>query len=121
MRSLWDVIDEIREKPEDTRRRYMFAYVSVTMLVVIGIWLVTVQESLHSVATVRSVENLKDQAGQALPGLGMRSLSELLEKGERLDLGGGAPAPAEDFFESEMRAKDGKDTTEEMKAAEAEK
>lgn len=47
MRSLWDTIDEIREKPEEIRRRYMFGYVSVTMLLIVGIWLISVQESFH--------------------------------------------------------------------------
>ena len=105
MRSLWDIIDEIREKPEHIRRRYMFGYVSMTMVLIGGIWVISVQESFRSVVTTSSVEDMKERTSQILPGsLGTQSLSELLEKGEVLDAGSD-PASVEDFFESEMRAK----------------
>lgn len=105
MRSLWDTIDEIREKPEDIRRRYMFGYVSVTMLLIVGIWLISVQESFRSMADTESLDVVKDRATQSLPGsLGTQSLSELFEKGEKLDASS-TSVPVEDFFESEMRMK----------------
>lgn len=105
MRSLWDIIDEIREKPEAVRRRYMFAYVSVTMVLIVGIWFISVQESFRSVAVTDTVDDMKNQASRILPGSsGVTSLSELLEKGESLDVVS-EPVPIEDLFESEMRAK----------------
>lgn len=105
MRSLWDTIDEIREKPEEVRRRYMFGYVSVTMLVIVGIWFISVQESFRSVAETKGMDDLKEQASRVLPSSsGARSLSELFEKGEKLETGS-TPVPAEDFFENEMRTK----------------
>lgn len=105
MRSLWDIIDEIREKPEAVRRRYMFVYVSVTMVLVVGIWFISVQESLRSVAVTDTVDDMKNQASRILPGSsGAASLSELLERGDRLDAVS-EPAPTEDLFESELRAK----------------
>jgi hypothetical protein len=106
MRSLWDAIDEIREKPEGIRRRYMLGYVSLTMVLVVGIWLISVQESFRSAGMTESAEDMKNQAGQILPSSsGTKSLSELFENGEALDAGN-TSVPTEDFFENEVRAKD---------------
>ncbi len=109
MRSLWDTIDEIREKPEGIRRRYMFGYVAVTMFLVLGIWLISLRESLNSVEKMDAdTEHIKNQATQILPGpAGARSLSDLLKDDEQLNAGNPAVS-AEDFFESEMRAKEEK-------------
>lgn len=109
MRSLWDTIDEIREKPEGIRRRYMFGYVAVTMLLVLGIWLISLRESLDSVEKMGAdTEHIKNQAAQILPGpAGARSLSDLLKDGEQLNVGN-PDVSAEDFFESEMRVKEEK-------------
>lgn len=105
MRSLWDTIDDIREKPEGIRRRYMFGYVSVAMVLILGIWFISVQEGLRSISSTSGMEDIKNQASQVLPSSsGAKSLSELLEKGEKLNAEN-SPIPTEDFFESEMRAK----------------
>lgn len=110
MRSLWDTIDEIREKPEGIRRRYMFGYVAVTMFLVLGIWLISLRESLDSVGKMGAdAERIKNQAAQqVLPGpAGARSLSDLLKDDEQLNAGNPAVS-AEDFFGSEIRAKEEK-------------
>ncbi|MBP7811371.1 MAG: hypothetical protein KA054_00815 [Candidatus Moranbacteria bacterium] len=105
MRSLWDIIDKVREKPESIRRRYMFVYVSMTMILVVGIWFISVQESFRSVGATDTVDDMKNQAAQILPSpSGATSLSELLEKGEKLEAVG-EPLPMEDLFESEIRTK----------------
>ncbi|MBP6889652.1 MAG: hypothetical protein KBC83_01205 [Candidatus Moranbacteria bacterium] len=113
MRSLWDTIDEIRQKPEDIRRRYMFGYVSVTMVLILGIWFVSVQEGLRSMAETNGIEDIKNQVVPVLPSSPdtTKSLSELLEKGEKLNAGSES-LPVEDFFENEMRTKNQGDSEE---------
>ncbi len=114
MRSLWDTINEIREKPEEIRRRYMFGYVSVTMLLIVGIWFISVQESFRLVVETNSLRDVTSGASKMLPGSpGTQSLTELFEKGEQLEAGV-APVPAEDFFESEIRMKHQKNETKTM-------
>ncbi len=101
MRSVWDMIDDVREQPEAVRRRYMYGCVAATMVFVLGIWLLSVSESFRSVAI--EAPELKEQATQVLPKPDASSLSGLLEQGKTLrveDTG----AQAKDFFETELRA-----------------
>lgn len=101
MRSVWDMIDDVREQPETVRRRYMYGCVAATMVFVIGIWLLSVSESFRSVAV--EAPELQEQAAQVLPKPDTASLSGLLEQGKTLrveDKG----AKADDFFETELRA-----------------
>lgn len=100
MRSVWDMIDDVREQPEAVRRRYVYGCVAATMIFVLGIWLLSVSESFRSVAI--EAPELKEQAAQVLPKPDTPSLSGLLEQGKTLrveDTG----AQAKDFFETELR------------------
>lgn len=95
------MIDEVREKPERERQWYVYGCVAATMVLVLGIWLLSVTESFHSVAS--ETPALKEQVMQALPqSPDTTSLSGLLEQGKSLqvpDKGVGA----EDFFESQLQ------------------
>ena len=101
MRSVWDMIDDVREQPEAVRRRYMYGCVTATMVFVLGIWLLSVSASFRSVSV--ETPELKEQAAQVLPKPDTSTLSGLLEQGRplRVDDRG---AKAEDFFEAELRA-----------------
>lgn len=102
MRSIGDIIGDIRQKPEAIRVRYMYGCVVVTMLFILGIWFLSITESFRSIAT--EAPEIKDQAAQAFPKSddSTDSLSELLEKGKTLDVGG-TNQQAEDFFETSLQ------------------
>ncbi len=100
MSSVWDMIENVRQKPETVRRRYMYVWVGVTMLLVFGIWFLSVTESFHTVAT--EAPELKDQAAQIVPKPDTSSLSGLLEQGKSLQVDD-ARSKAEDFFETQLQ------------------
>lgn len=101
MRSVWDMIDDVREQPEAVRRRYMYGCVTATMVFVVGIWLLSVSESFRSVAV--EVPELQEQASQVLPKPDTSTLSGLLEQGKTLRVDDKG-AKSQDFFETELRA-----------------
>lgn len=101
MRSVWDMIDEVREQPEEVRRRYMYGCVTLTMVFILGIWLLSVSESFRSVAI--EAPELKEQASQVLPKPDTSSLTGMFEQGKTLKVDDKG-AQAEDFFETELRA-----------------
>lgn len=114
MRSVWDMIDEVREQPEAVRRRYMYGCVATTMVFVLGIWLLSVSESFRSVAV--EAPELREQAAQVLPKPDTSTLSGLIEQGKTLQVDDKG-AKAEDFFETELRATSEAVYEEEMPAA----
>jgi hypothetical protein len=50
MKSLQEKIEEIRQKPEHIRFRYVMVLVSVTMVVMVMIWLLSVQRNFSEMS-----------------------------------------------------------------------
>lgn len=68
-------IEEIRQKPENIRRRYAIGMVAVVMLVVFGIWVIGLRESLgggvaSDAETVRDAFSPDPSSTPANPGYG---------------------------------------------------
>jgi len=45
---IFEKIDQIREKPEHIRRLYVWFFVAIFMLLIIGIWFISLKSSLNS-------------------------------------------------------------------------
>lgn len=81
MSSISEKINAIRQEPEQVRRRYVVICVSVTMVFVVGIWLLSVSESV-----TRTAEDLPQALEQSKKEMtsGVPSLSDMLEQSSPL-------------------------------------
>ena len=57
-------IDEIREKPEHIRRMYVWLCVAVFMILVIGLWFISLKSSLKNSVQADNQENKLDIMGE---------------------------------------------------------
>lgn len=74
--SLWEKIEAIRQEPEPVRRRYVVLSVSVSMVIIVGIWLLSVSESLST--TAKEIPQAVDEGKKNLGGV--PSLNDLFEQ-----------------------------------------
>ena len=70
MVNIFDKIDQIREKPEYIRRRYVWLFVTIFMFLIIGIWIISLKSSLmNSGASIKDANRLDitgaDQTGNS--------------------------------------------------------
>ncbi len=70
-------IEAIQSEPEAVRFRYLMICLTVSMLFIVGIWLITVKEGFETIS------GGAEEVGPLLPdtGLGTRSLEDLMEGG----------------------------------------
>ena len=106
MRSIEEVIEEVKQKPEAMRRRYMYGCVAVAMVIVIAIWLLSVMQSFQSAS--EDVTAVKNQVTNTFPKTPETpSLSDIAEQGKRLQINGGSPAEqaTQNYFDTEIQKK----------------
>jgi len=76
--NLWEKIEEIRQKPEEARMRYVFFSLFVSMLFVFGIWMLSLEESVQNVKNAISKPSYDKLP--SLPTEEKESLNTLLQK-----------------------------------------
>lgn len=96
--SLQKKIEEIRREPEAVRMRYVTLGVSFSMVLIVGIWLLAVQESVSTVA--KDIPTVL-QNGKELTG-GAPSLNDLFEQAAPLRIEEDA-MKGKDFFDQRVR------------------
>jgi len=67
---IFEKIEQIREKPEHIRRRYVFICVTISMVLVFGIWMMSLKNSFNSsekiikeedrVQMIQEIEKIKE-------------------------------------------------------------
>jgi len=103
--SLQEKIEALRREPEHVRRRYVLISVSFSMILIIGIWLLSVQDSVTTAAN--SLPEALEQ-GRELTG-GAPSLNELFQGSSPLRLEE-KPINGSEFFNQQMNGGTGMPT-----------
>jgi hypothetical protein len=102
--NIWEKIEEARRQPEPVRMRYALICIAVSMLFVIGIWMLSVRESFHSVSrdVPQAIEKGKRLAPDAAPS---PSLSDMLKQASPLRVDSGEETTGDQFFQDQMKAR----------------
>ena len=100
-RSLWEKIDSIRQQPEHIRMRYVLGCLFVSMLFILGIWLLSVGESFRSISEETPSAALSGKA--LLPKDPVPSLSDLLEKATPLRVENQSAEGNTDYFDEQFQ------------------
>ena len=100
--SLQRKIEAVRQEPEHIRRRYAMICVSFSMLLIFGIWLLSVQDSVTTAA--QDVPKALER-GKGLTG-GAPSLNDLFEQAAPLKVDGKSVEGSE-FFEQQLDGRSG--------------
>ena len=99
----WNIqnwIEEVKEKPEHIRQRYVFGCVAVSMFFVIIVWSLTVTEGFK-----RTMVETKGATNDGiLPKPSDFSLNELLSGEKSLDVN--KPKSSEEFLREQMESRD---------------
>lgn len=71
-RGLWEKVEWIREQPEHIRMRYVLGCLLVSMIFIVGIWILSLNESLQNVSRTgpAPVENSRGVGSDSAPSLG---------------------------------------------------
>lgn len=75
-------VEKVREKPEHIRRRYVFLCAIISMILILGVWFLTVTESFQAVST--ETGNAVDNTRSILPKPSNFSLDQFLNNKESL-------------------------------------
>jgi hypothetical protein len=100
--SLQRKIEAVRQEPEHIRRRYVMICVSFSMLLIFGIWLLSVQDSVTTAA--QDIPKALER-GKGLTG-GAPSLNDLFEQAAPLKVDGQGIEGSE-FFEQQLDGRSG--------------
>jgi hypothetical protein len=100
--SLQKKIEAIRRQPELVRKRYVMICVSFSMVVIFGIWLLSVQDSVTT--AVKDIPGALEK-GKGLTG-GAPSLNDLFEQSAPLRVDNQGVSGSE-FFDRELNGKSG--------------
>ena len=102
--NIWEKIEEVRRQPEPVRMRYALICIAVSMLFVIGIWMLSVNESFHSVS--RDVPQAIEKGKQLAPGATPApSLSDMLKQASPLRVDSSEETTGDQFFQDQMKAR----------------
>jgi len=102
--SLSEKIEAIRREPEHIRVRYVVLCVSVSMVFIVGIWLLSIEDSVSTVA--RDIPQAVEQGKNIAPGA--PSLSDLFEQAAPLRVGvEEKKIEGSEFFEQQLGGQKG--------------
>jgi hypothetical protein len=105
---IWKKIEEVRRQPEAVRMRYALVCLAVSMLFVIGIWMLSVNESFHSVSG--NVPQVFEK-GKGLVPDETPSLGDMLKQASPLRVDNGKETTGQQFFDDQLKARN--ETTQE--------
>ncbi len=100
-KSLWDRIEAIREQPEHIRQRYVFICLFSSMIFIIGIWILSLQEGMNNIKIVipETIKTGKD----LLPKDKKPSLTDLWQEATPLHLDEKKVLEGKDYFEAQIQ------------------
>lgn len=103
MRSfLWGKIEAIRKEPEHVRMRYVFLCLAVSMIFIVGVWILSLSESLHSVT--KNTSGVIETGRASVPENNVPSLNDLFNRADTLQVEG-KETTGEEFFQSQVESK----------------
>jgi hypothetical protein len=100
--TLWEKIEQMREEPEHVRQRYVVIAVSVSMVFIIGIWLLSVGENVTQTAS--DIPKAVEGGKSLVPGT--PSLNSLFGETAPLRLETD-PVPGKQFLDEEITNRQG--------------
>lgn len=101
-RGLWEKIEWVREQPEHIRMRYVLGSLFVSMLFVLGIWLLSVTESFQSIKQDIPADVLKGK--DFLPKNDVPSMGSLLDQKAPLQLSGQDQKTGKEYFNEQFQS-----------------
>lgn len=102
-RDLWQKIEWIREQPEHVRMRYVAGCLFVSMIFIVGLWLLSLQESFQSIR--RDVPVGIEKGKEMLPDdSALSSVNSLLEQQKPLGVDMGNEKTGQQYFEEQFGA-----------------
>lgn len=99
-RGLWGKIEWVRGQPEHIRMRYALGCLAVSMAFIIGIWLLSLQESFQSVS--RDIPAADEKGAALLPPGKTPSLNDLLKQAEPLRADGQDEKTGQQYFQEQF-------------------
>jgi hypothetical protein len=103
--NIWEKIEEVRRQPEPVRMRYALICLAISMLFVIGIWMLSVNESFHSVS--RDVPQAVEKGKGLVPGgvAPAPSLGDMLKEASPLRVDNSEKTTGDQFFQDQVKAR----------------
>ena len=98
---VWEKIEWVRAQPEHIRMRYVFICLTVSMLFVIGVWLLSLKESFQNIS--RDVSSTAEKGKEQLPDVKIPSLNNLLEQSAPLGANKKDEKTGQEYFEGQFR------------------
>lgn len=99
--NIWKKIERVREQPEHIRMRYVFICLTVSMVFIIGIWLLSLKENFRNIG--RDVSNTAEKSKEQLPSVEIPSLNSLLEQSAPLGKDKGDEKTGQEYFEEQFQ------------------
>ena len=102
MRSIWEKIEWVREQPEHVRMRYVFSCLVVSMLFILGIWVLSLQENFRTVG--EDIPSAIEKGKALLPkNEDQTSLNTLSQQAAPLRVDGQNKKTGQEYFEEQWR------------------
>ncbi|MFZ2299682.1 MAG: hypothetical protein WAW00_00935 [Candidatus Moraniibacteriota bacterium] len=108
-RGLWEKIEWIREQPEDIRKRYVIMCLVVSMLFVIGVWLLSLKSGFQSIS--QDIPAAAEKGKDLLPDGQVPSFGSLLEQSAPLRVDGQDTKTGEQYFNEQFQGGEGVPST----------
>lgn len=99
-RGIWGKIEWIRAQPEHIRMRYVLGYLFISMLFILGIWLLSLAENFQGMKKDIPAAALKGK--ELLPKEGVPSLSGLLEQSVPLRVDEEREQSGKEYFDKQF-------------------
>ena len=100
-RGLWGKIEWIREQPEHIRKRYALLCLAVSMVFILGVWLLSLKSSFRNIG--QDIPAAAEKGRELLPDGQVPSLGNLLEQGKSLDAGGQGEKTGQEYFNEQFQ------------------
>lgn len=104
-RGLWGKIESIREQPEHIRMRYVIGCLFVSMIFIVGIWLLSLGESFQSIG--EEVPAAAERGKEMLPKDNLPSLGDLMQSETSLRIDNQKPPTNDDYFNEQFQKSTG--------------
>lgn len=101
--NVWEKIESIRQKPEDIRMRYVFLCLFISMIFVVGIWMLSLQESFRNIGKQTPFQSV-EKGREALSKEVKPSFDSLLEKTTPLRPEATPNQDQSDYFNQQFRS-----------------
>ncbi|MEI8096725.1 MAG: hypothetical protein WCG73_01310 [Candidatus Moraniibacteriota bacterium] len=100
-KGLWEKIESIRQEPEHIRMRYVLGCLTVSMVFIVGIWMLSLGESFRNIS--KDIPGAVNKSKEMLPKEQVPSLNDLLEKAAPLRSEQDDTSKGKDYFNEQFQ------------------